>query len=96
MALAVLDKPLNDLRREITNLRQENVSREYDTNKLSIILSRSKDSLKETETSQQQLLHQLQQFEISLVEINQVLRANSEQKAQLDQHQRSGSIDFFV
>jgi hypothetical protein len=86
MAITKLDKPLNDLRRQITDLHQGNI----DMNKLATIITISRDSLRETETSQQQLLQQLQQFEIALADINQILRANVEQKAQLDQQQQSG------
>jgi len=86
MAITKLDKPLNDLRRQITDLHQGNI----DMNKLATIITISRDSLRETETSQQQLLQQLEQFEISLADINQILRANVEQKAQLDQQQQSG------
>jgi hypothetical protein len=86
MAITKLDKPLNDLRRQITDLHQGNI----DMNKLATIITISRDSLRETETSQQQLLQQLQQFEIALADINQILRANIEQKAQLDQQQQSG------
>jgi hypothetical protein len=86
MAITKLDKPLNDLHRQITDLRQGNI----DMNKLATIITISRDSLRETEISQQQLLQQLEQFEISLADINQILRANVEQKAQLDQQQQSG------
>jgi len=85
----MLDKSLGDLRREITDLRQDN----YDMNRLCLIINVSKDSLKETEKYQQQILNQLQLFETSLVEINQILRANVEQKAQLEQ-QQSGRFLF--
>jgi hypothetical protein len=86
MAITKLDKPLNDLRRQIADLHQGNI----DMNKLATIITISRDSLRETETSQQQLLQQLEQFEIALADINQILRANVEQKAQLDQQQQSG------
>jgi hypothetical protein len=90
MAMTMLDKPLSDLQREITNLRQLNKSRDYDINKLGLVITVSRDSLRETEIVQQKLLQQLQQFEISLADINQILRANIEQKTQLEQQQQSG------
>lgn len=96
MTMALLDKPLNDLQHEITNLRQINKSRDYDMNKLGFIITVSRDSLRETEVFQRQLLQQLQQFEISFADINQILRANSEQKTQLEQQQQSGRTFFFV
>ncbi|CAF1259707.1 unnamed protein product [Rotaria sordida] len=86
----MLDKPLDDLCREITDLRQMKIVRDYDMNKLSSIITISKDSLKETEKFQQQILKQLQQFEISLADINEILRANSQQKIQLEQQQQLG------
>ncbi len=86
----MLDKPLKDLQREIIDLRQMNKSRDYDFNKLGYIITISRDSLKETRIFQQQLVQQLQQFEISLADINQILRTNIEQKAQLEQQQQSG------
>ncbi len=88
--MTMLDKPLSDLQREITNLRQLNKSRDYDINKLGLVITVSRDSLRETEIVQQKLLQQLQQFEISLADINQILRANIEQKTQLEQQQQSG------
>jgi len=90
MAVTILDKPLSDLQREITNLHQINKSRDYDINKLGFIITVSRDSLRETEIFQQELLQKLQQFEISLANINQILRANIEQKTQLEQQQQSG------
>ncbi len=90
MAVTILDKPLSDLQREITNLHQINKSRDYDINKLGFIITISRDSLRETEIFQQELLQKLQQFEISLANINQILRANIEQKTQLEQQQQSG------
>jgi hypothetical protein len=87
----MLDKSLGDLRREITDLQQDN----YDMNRLCLIINVSKDSLKETEKSQQQILNQLQLFETSLTEINQILRANIEQKAQLEQQQQQSSKFIF-
>ena len=92
MATTMLDKPLNDLRREITDLRQGNTSRDYDMNKLCSIITISRDSLKETEKFQQQLLNQLQLFEQSLGDINQILRANTEQKTQLEQQRQESGI----
>jgi predicted HTH domain antitoxin len=92
MAITMLDKPLGDLRREIADLRQVNISRDYDINRLGTIISISRDSLKETGTFQQQLLQQLQQFELSLADINQILRANIQQKAQLEQQQQTGRL----
>ena len=87
----ILEKVLGDLRREITDLRNDN----YDMNRLGLIITVSKDSLKETEKHQQQLLNQLQQFEASLTDINQILRTNIEQKTQLEQQQQeSGSWIF--
>jgi hypothetical protein len=88
--MTMLDKPLKDLQREIIDLRQMNKSRDYDFNKLGYIITISRDSLKETRIFQQQLVQQLQQFEISLADINQILRTNIEQKAQLEQQQQSG------
>jgi hypothetical protein len=90
MAVTILDKPLSDLQREITNLHQINKSRDYDINKLGFIITISRDSLRETEIFQQELLQKLQQFEISLANINQILRANIEQKTQLEQQHQSG------
>ncbi len=90
MTMTMLDKPLKDLQREIIDLRQMNKSRDYDFNKLGYIITISRDSLKETRIFQQQLVQQLQQFEISLADINQILRTNIEQKAQLEQQQQSG------
>ncbi len=87
----ILDKSLNDLRREITDLRQDN----YDMNRLCLIINVSKDSLKETEQYQQVLLNQLQQFETSLADINQILRANVEQKIQLEQQSSRFLFLFF-
>jgi hypothetical protein len=84
----ILDKSLADLRREITDLRQDN----YDMNKLSLIIKVSKDSLKETEQYQQLILNQLQQFETSLADINRILRTNIEQKTQLEQQQQQSGI----
>lgn len=94
--VATLDKSLGDLHREIVDLRQVNTVRDYDMNKLSSIITISKDSLKETEKFQQQFLKQLQQFEISLAEINQILRTNAEQKVQLEQQQQQQSGRFFA
>ncbi|CAF3790122.1 unnamed protein product [Rotaria sordida] len=91
MAITMLDKPLGDLRREIADLRQLNISHDYDINKLGTIITVSKNSLRETENYQQQLLQQLQQFEVSLADINQILRANMKQKAQLEQQQEQES-----
>lgn len=81
---STLDKSLNDLRREIPDLRKDN----YDMNRLCVVITVSKDSLQETERSQKLLLNQLQQFETSLAEINQILRTNVEQKMQLEQQQQ--------
>ncbi|CAF2739920.1 unnamed protein product [Rotaria sp. Silwood2] len=67
MAITMLDKPLGDLRRELADLRQLNISRDYDINKLSTIITVSRNSLRETEIYQQQLLQQLQQFENQFV-----------------------------
>ncbi|CAF4046400.1 unnamed protein product, partial [Rotaria magnacalcarata] len=64
--MTMLDKPLGDLRREVVDLRQLHISRDYDINKLGKIITVSKDSLRETETFQRAILQQLQQFEISL------------------------------
>ncbi len=98
MAMTMLEKPLGDLRREIIDLRQVNRSRDFDVNKLGFIITMSRDSLRETGIFQQQLLQQLQQFEISLADLNQILRANTEQKKQLEQQQsgRSNKKSFFV
>ncbi len=98
MAMTLLEKPLSDLRREIIDLRQVNRSRDFDVNKLGFIITMSRDSLRETGIFQQQLLQQLQQFEISLADLNQILRANTEQKKQLEQQQsgRSNKKSFFV
>ncbi|CAF3343764.1 unnamed protein product [Rotaria sp. Silwood1] len=93
MAATMLDKPLGDLRREIADLRQLNISRDYDINKLGTIINLSRNSLRETEIYQQQLLQQLQQFEISLADINQILRANMKQKVQLEQQQQQQESD---
>ncbi len=87
----MLDKSLGDLRREIIDLRQDN----YDMNRLCLIITISKDSLKETEKYQQQLLTQLQLFETSLADINQILRTNIQQKTQLEQQQQETGIFLF-
>jgi hypothetical protein len=98
MSITMLDKPLGDLRREIVGLRQGNISRDYDMNKLGTIITISRDSLRETGTFQQHILQQLEQFEISLAEINLLLRANIEQKVQLEEQQQSGISDksYFI
>jgi hypothetical protein len=88
MLTTMLDKSLDDLRREVTDLRKDN----YDMNRLCLIITISKDSLKETEKYQQQILNQLQQFETSLADINQILRTNIEQKTQLEQQKQSGIV----
>lgn len=90
--MTMLDKPLGDLSREITDLRKNQVARDYDMNKLFSIITISKDSLKETEKFQEKILNQLQQFEISLADINQILRANAEQRMQLEQQQQQSSM----
>ena len=91
MAQTLLDQPLGDLRREITDLRQVNILHDYDMNKLNRMITVSRDTLRETGNSQQHLLEQLRQFEISLADINQILRANHEQKTHLaQQKQQSG------
>ncbi|CAF4351655.1 unnamed protein product, partial [Rotaria magnacalcarata] len=61
---------------------------DYDINKLGKIITVSKDSLRETETFQRAILQQLQQFEISLADINEILRANIKQKVQREQQQQ--------
>ncbi|CAF3703405.1 unnamed protein product [Rotaria sp. Silwood1] len=86
----MLDKPLDDLSREITDLRHNKINQNYDMNKLCSIITVSRDSLKETGKFQQHILKQLQQFEKSLADINEILRSNSEQKLQLEQQQQSG------
>lgn len=88
MAATLLEQPLADLRREITDLRQVNILHDYDMTKLTRMLAASRDTLQETGNFQQQLLQQLQQFEISLADINHILRANVEEKAQLEQRQQ--------
>ena len=88
----MLDKPLDDLCREVADLRQSNVIPDYDINKLFPIITVSRDSLNETEKFQQQLLNQLQQFEIALAAINQILRTNIEQEIQLEQQQEESGI----
>ena len=93
MAATILDKPLGDLRREILDLQQTKVSRDYDLNKLNFLVNNSRDSLGETKRSQQHILQQLQQFEISLAELNQILRANTEEKLQLEQQQQQSGTD---
>jgi len=92
----ILDKPLNDLRREITDLQQINSSRDYDMNKLCSIITVSRDSLKETEKFQQKILNQLLLFEQSLADINQILRANTEQKTQLEQQRQESGDDIDI
>lgn len=87
----VLEKVLVDLRREVTDLRQEN----YDMTKLGSVINVSKDSLKETGKYQQELLKQLQQFESSLAEINEILRANVARKNQLEQKQQESGFYLF-
>jgi hypothetical protein len=93
--MTTLDKSLSDLRREVNDLRQINRSHDYDTRRLSSIISTSRDSLKETEQFQQHILRQLQQFEISLADINEILRTNIEQKLQLQQQQKQQSGRYF-
>lgn len=88
----ILDKSLGDLRREITDLRKDN----YDINKLCLVITVSKDSLKETEKYQQQILNQLQLFETSLAEINQILRTNVEQKTQLEQQRQESGMYIYI
>ncbi|CAF3628071.1 unnamed protein product [Rotaria socialis] len=83
----MLDKPLGDLCHEIADLRQNKTVRDYDMNKLCSIITISRESLKETGKYQQQILNQLQQFDVSLSEINEILRANAQQKIQLEQKQ---------
>lgn len=83
-----LDKSLSDLRREVNDLRQLDRSRDYDTRRLTSLLGTSRDSLKETEQFQQQILDRLQQFEVSLADINAILRTNVERKIQLQQSGR--------
>lgn len=96
MTATVLDKPLGDLRREILDLQQTKFSREYDLNKLTFLVTNSRDSLGETKRFQQQILQQLQQFEISLAELNQILRANIEEKMQLEQQQQQQSGKMMI
>jgi len=87
-SIAMLDRSLGDLRREITDLQQTDISHDYDMNKLCSIINTSRDSLREMENFQQQLLNQLQQFEMSLADINQILRTNIVQKIQLENQQQ--------
>ncbi|CAF4361240.1 unnamed protein product, partial [Rotaria magnacalcarata] len=65
---------------------------DYDINKLGKIITVSKDSLRETETFQRAILQQLQQFEISLADINEILRANIKQKVQREQQQKQEEL----
>lgn len=88
MAVTILDKPLGDLRREIVDLQKTKSTRDYDLNKLIFLMNNSKDSLGETKIFQQQILQQLHQFEISLADLNQILRTNIEQQKQLQQSGR--------
>jgi len=92
MTTTILDKVLGDLRREVIDLRQNN----YDITKLGSVINVSKDSLKETEKYQQELLKQLQEFESSLIEINEVLRANTERKTQLEQQRQESGDDLEI
>jgi chromosome segregation ATPase len=85
MTSTVLDKPLDDLRREINYLRQVNVVKDDDMNKLSRIITDSHDKLRDTSTHQQQLVEQLQQLELSLSDINNILRNNHVQRSELAQ-----------
>ncbi|CAF1133282.1 unnamed protein product [Rotaria magnacalcarata] len=95
--MTMLDKPLGDLRREVVDLRQLHISRDYDINKLGKIITVSKDSLRETETFQRAILQQLQQFEISLADINEILRANIKQKVQREQQQqKQEELDYDI
>ena len=96
MAATMLDKPLGDLRREITELRHVNPSREYDMSKLGFVITVSRDSLNETGVFQQHIFKQLQQFEISLAEINQILRTKMEEKSQLEQQSGIEKKLFFA
>lgn len=86
----LLEKPLGDLRQEITNLRQINVLHDYDMNKLNRMIVVSRDTLKQTEDKQKHLLEQLKQFELALLDINNILRSNLEQKSQLEQRRDAG------
>ena len=91
MSAAVLEKPLDDLRREITDLRQVSNARDYDTSRLDRIMTLSRESFRETESCQEQLLQQLKQFEHAFADVNQILRAKIEEKVRLEQKQpRSG------
>jgi hypothetical protein len=94
-SIAMLDRSLDDLRREITDLQQTNISHDYDMNKLCSIINISRDSLREMENFQQQLLNQLQQFEMSLADINQILRTNIVQRIQLENQQQQSGISLF-
>jgi GTPase involved in cell partitioning and DNA repair len=94
-SIAMLDRSLGDLRREITDLQQIDISHDYDMNKLCSIINISRDSLREMENFQQQLLNQLQQFEMSLADINQILRTNIVQKIQLENQQQQSGISLF-
>ncbi|CAF1506676.1 unnamed protein product [Adineta ricciae] len=93
VSISILDRSLVDLRREITDLRQIDRVEDYDTKRLSSIINLSRESLKETEKFQEQILNQLQQFEISLADINDILRANVQRKIQLEQQQKQQSGD---
>lgn len=88
----MLDKPLGDLRHEINDLRLNKSVRDYDMNKLCSIISISRESLKETGKYQQQILNQLQQFENSLAEINEILGTNAKEKTELEQQQHLGNL----
>ena len=91
MSVTVLEKPLGDLRREITDLRQVGNARDYDTSRLDRILTLSRESFRETESCQEQLLQQLKLFENAFADINQILRTTIDEKVRLEQKQpRSG------
>ena len=83
--MTLLEKPLGDLRRELIDIRQRKFNYDTDLNKLGFIITISRDSLRETEVYQQKLLQQLQQFAISLTDVNEMLRANFQEKTRIEQ-----------
>lgn len=96
MAITLLDKPLGDLRREIADLRQISTRRDYDIGKLTKLITISNDSLRETQSYQKTLLQQLQEFEFSLADINEILRANLKQKLELKQQKQQPPLGIKI
>ena len=82
MTTTMLEQPLRDLSREVSELRRAD---KHDLKKLHALLTVSKESLTQTALFHEQLLQQLQQFETTLKEINQILRSNLQDRIALEQ-----------